>query len=161
MYFACMIRVLFVCLGNICRSPLAEGVFVELLKERGLAHLFEVDSAGTASYHIGNLADARSRKVALEQGFELTHRARAFTSNDFSAFDYIVVMDKNNEYDVNKKRPTGNTTPVVLMRGYDTKPGTEVPDPYYGDYSDFEEVYEILKRCCVRFLDEVVAKNAI
>lgn len=155
MYFARMIRVLFVCLGNICRSPLAEGVFNQLLAQKKLDHLFLVDSAGTASYHTGKLPDERSRRVAKQNGFELTHKARTFTANDFEQFDFIVVMDKNNEYDVNKKRPVGNKTPVLLMRSFDNPQATEVPDPYYGDYADFEEVYAILERSCSRFIDSI------
>lgn len=154
-----MIRVLFVCLGNICRSPLAEGVFIQTIKNNKKSHLFHVDSAGTASYHIGKLPDIRSRQVAEENGFKLTHRARAFTANDFNNFDYIVVMDKQNRMDVESKRPKNNTTPVLMMRGNNTNNTLEVPDPYYGNYSDFVNVYQLLSSACDELLEYILSYN--
>lgn len=158
MYFARMKKVLFVCLGNICRSPLAEGVFLKKLEDNELLSAFSADSAGTASYHIGNLADKRSITVAANNGIKLTHRARAFTQTDFHEFDLIVAMDRNNYHDINKKRPDGNLTKVVLMRDYDSsRPGGDVPDPYYGDLKDFEEVYHILEHACENLIQELKA----
>ena len=148
-----MIKILFVCLGNICRSPLAEGIFMKQITDQGLAHLFDADSAGTASYHIGNLADKRSIAVAAQHQIKLTHRARAFGINDFTAFDYVVAMDKNNLHDIKKIMPSDSKTNVVLMRSFDTiEPDGNVPDPYYGEIKDFEEVYEILDRSCANFI---------
>lgn len=156
MYFARMKKVLFVCLGNICRSPLAEGVFVKKLKDNDLLDFFEVDSAGTASYHIGNPADKRSIQVAAQYGIKLTHRARAFVAEDFDRFDLIVAMDKQNYTDINHKRPEGNATKVVLMREFDSNtPGAEVPDPYYGDLKDFDEVFHILDDCCEQLIRQM------
>jgi protein-tyrosine phosphatase len=144
-----MIKVLFVCLGNICRSPLAEGVFRQKTIEQDVSHLFHVDSAGTASYHIGALPDERSRAVVLKRGFELTHKARAFNANDFSEFNYIIAMDKNNLNNIKRLMPDDTDSKVLLMRHFDLleKDG-EVPDPYYGDMKDFEHVYDILNRSC-------------
>jgi protein-tyrosine phosphatase len=144
-----MIKVLFVCLGNICRSPLAEGVFRQKTIKQGVNHLFYVDSAGTASYHVGTLPDKRSMEVAVKNGFELTHKARAFSETDFSSFHYIVAMDKNNLNNIKRLMPDDTESKVLLMRHFDVmaKDG-EVPDPYYGDMKDFEHVYDILDRSC-------------
>jgi protein-tyrosine phosphatase len=144
-----MIKVLFVCLGNICRSPLAEGIFRQKTIDQGVNHLFYVDSAGTASYHIGALPDKRSREVAAKNGFELTHKARAFSETDFNSFHYIVAMDKNNLNNIKRLMPDETESKVLLMRHFDmmAKDG-EVPDPYYGDMKDFEHVYDILNRSC-------------
>jgi protein-tyrosine phosphatase len=151
-----MINVLFVCLGNICRSPLAEGVFMHKVYARNLGHTFKADSAGTASYHIGSPADKRSIAVARDYGISLTHKARAFDVSDFYAFDYIVAMDKQNLSNINRIKPADAKARVVLMRDYDHElKGGEVPDPYYGERKDFEEVYHILNRSCDVLLDEL------
>lgn len=160
--FCGMIKILFVCLGNICRSPLAEGIFTQQIEEQGLAHLFTADSAGTASYHIGNLADKRSISVAAQHHIKLTHRARAFVANDFQAFDYVVAMDKNNLYDIKKMMPLEAKTNVFLMRSFDhLAPDGNVPDPYYGELKDFEEVYDILARSCAKFIKHLQSAHAI
>lgn len=157
-----MINVLFVCLGNICRSPLAEGVFLKQVAQRGLSEYIKADSAGTASYHIGSLADERSRKVALAKGIELSHRARAFSADDFHAFDYIIPMDVSNLSNVKRLMPDEPKSFITLMRDFDTiGKGKEVPDPYYGNIQDFEEVYHILHRCCNYFLDHIVSKHRL
>lgn len=144
-----MIKVLFVCLGNICRSPLAEGIFRQKTIDQGVNHLFYVDSAGTASYHIGALPDKRSMEVAAKNGFELTHKARAFSETDFNKFHYIVAMDKNNLNNIKRLMPEETQSKVLLMRHFDiTAKDGEVPDPYYGDMKDFEHVYDILNRSC-------------
>lgn len=159
-----MIKVLFVCLGNICRSPLAEGIFRQKTIDQGVNHLFYVDSAGTASYHIGALPDKRSREVAAKNGFELTHKARAFSETDFNSFHYIVAMDKNNLNNIKRLIPDETESKVLLMRHFDmmAKDG-EVPDPYYGDMKDFEHVYDILNRSCDvmlgHLMDELSAGN--
>lgn len=152
-----MIRIVFVCLGNICRSPLAEGVFEKQVQKLGLTTHFQLDSAGTASYHIGSLADKRSIQVARNHGINLTHRARAFVADDFSRFDYIVAMDKQNKADILRLQPKQGGAKVVLMRDFDPEqPGAEVPDPYYGELKDFEEVYQLLERSCTVFLSTLL-----
>ncbi len=144
-----MKSVLFVCLGNICRSPIAEGVFRHLVDETGLTSSVRVDSAGTASYHIGELPDKRARQVCAERGIKLSHRARALTEHDFETFDYILAMDKQNLSNILKIQPANTKAKVMLMRDFDIKhKGAEVPDPYYGEISDFEEVFDILERSC-------------
>jgi protein-tyrosine phosphatase len=151
-----MIRVLFVCLGNICRSPLAEGIFDALVQEEELSHLFLIDSAGTASYHIGSLPDDRTRKVAEERGVILTHKARAFKTEDFYAFDFIIAMDESNLSNVLRLMPEDNLARIHLMREFDSVgKGQAVPDPYYGDLNDFEKVHDILDRSCMHFLDYI------
>jgi protein-tyrosine phosphatase len=153
-----MIAVLFVCLGNICRSPIAEGVFQHLVDEAGLGHQVKVDSAGTASYHIGELPDKRARQVCEERGIKLTHRARAFSKDDFNTFDYILAMDKQNLANILKLQPADATAMVLLMCDVDpANNGAEVPDPYYGEINGFVEVFEMLKVSCTLLLKEVKA----
>lgn len=152
-----MLKVLFVCLGNICRSPLAEGLFIEAVEKRGLSHLISTDSAGTNSYHIGELADKRTRANALSHGLELTHRARQFKQADFGNFDLILAMDNNNYHDILRVGEPKQEKQVQLMREFDPNAtDLNVPDPYYGDAKDFEEVYQILRRSTENFLDALV-----
>ncbi|MCE2786987.1 MAG: low molecular weight protein-tyrosine-phosphatase [Bacteroidota bacterium] len=155
-----MIKVLFVCLGNICRSPLAEGIFRAIVEEEELDHSFFIDSAGTASYHIGSLPDERTRKVAEDRGIKLTHKARAFTTNDFYAFDFIITMDESNLSNVIRLMPEDNRARIHLLREFDSVgKGQAVPDPYYGDISDFEKVHDILDRSCMHLLDFIKANH--
>lgn len=149
-------KVLFVCLGNICRSPLAEGIFAHLVQTSAAKFKITCDSAGTAGYHTGSLPDERSCLVAAKNGITLKHKARKLSSDDFKAFDLIVAMDKNNLMDIEKLRPEGNTTTVKLMRSYDEFPSdSPIPDPYYGDFSDFEKVYELLEHSCGNLLNQL------
>ena len=140
--------VLFVCLGNICRSPLAEGVFLHLLREAGLDGWFSVDSAGTGAWHVGELPDPRSREVAERNGVTLSSRARQVTDRDFHDFDVIVAMDRSNLADLQRlKARNGGKARLVLMRDFDPDPGDgEVPDPYYGGASGFDRVYAMVFR---------------
>ena len=153
-----MISILFVCLGNICRSPVAEGVFRALVQEQGLANQIQCDSAGTASYHIGELADRRTRENALEHGLTLTHRARRMTGEDLAQFGYFVAMDELNYEAVLKlsRRSVGviNDDNFFLLREFDPAVNDQpnVPDPYYEDVAAFEEVYQIVLRCCRQLL---------
>ncbi|MCU0447713.1 MAG: low molecular weight phosphotyrosine protein phosphatase [Microscillaceae bacterium] len=150
-----MIKVLFVCLGNICRSPMAEGVFRELTKDED--DKFYCDSAGTSTYHIGELPDERMQTTAQKHSINLTHRARQISRDDFDKFDYIIAMDKSNYQNIlNLKSRVNNAaeTHIMLMRSFDTsKDNLDVPDPYYGSMKDFEEVYEILQRCNQNFIN--------
>lgn len=151
-----MLKVLFVCLGNICRSPLAEGILKKLVVLDNLEHAFHIDSAGTASYHLGSLPDDRTRKVAEERGVLLTHRARAFTIEDFYTFDFIIPMDQSNLSNVLRLMPEDNKASIHLLREFDSVgKGQAVPDPYYGDLSDFEKVHDILERSCIHFLNHI------
>lgn len=151
------IKVLFVCTGNICRSPLAEGVFRKLLNDSGLSALFEVDSAGTEDYHVGSPPDSRSVKVAEFNGVSgLNHKARQFIKSDFDKFDYILVMDHLN-YDAVISKTTNHEyhDKVMLFRTFDVDLTDfyDVPDPYYGTEDDFAEVGEIVKRAGRGFIE--------
>ncbi len=140
-------KILFVCLGNICRSPLAAAIFNHKVKEQKLDHLLQSDSCGTANYHIGGAADDRSIAVARKHGIEILHVVRQLTTDDLAGFDHIIAMDKNNLANI-KRLPSDkeNYNKVKLMREYDPQGLGDVPDPYYGTEKDFREVYEILDR---------------
>lgn len=139
------IRVLFVCLGNICRSPTAEGVFRHLLKEEAPQLCVEVDSAGTADYHFGDPPDSRSQRAAIRRGIDLSGlRARQVTSDDFTRFDLILAMDRDNLLMLEAMRPEHARARVQLFLEFAPESGLlEVPDPYYGDASGFEKVLDL------------------
>jgi len=158
------IGVLFICLGNICRSPLAEGVFRGLVREAGLEHAFEIDSAGTSDYHEGELADPRTIAVARRRGIELTSRSRPITVEDIERFDYLVVMDSSNLRDV--RRLAASVRPdarIQRLREYDPEAfgDLDVPDPYYGGEKGFVLVQEIVERSCVRLLEHLRAEHGL
>lgn len=159
-----MINVLFVCLGNICRSPMAEGHFKKLVHERGLSNKIFCDSAGTGSYHIGALPDERMRKTALNYEIELTHRARELKSDDFKKFDYIIAMDSSNHRNISilaEKSDIGSCK-VIKMRSFDVvKDSEDVPDPYYGGIDGFTDVYNIIKRSNEAFIDYLITEHKI
>jgi protein-tyrosine phosphatase len=152
------ISVLFVCLGNICRSPLAEGLFAQHVQRLGLQASISADSCGTGNYHTGELADARTRANAASHNLELTHRARTFAKADFAHFDAIIVMDRQNEERVLALASSpADKAKVQLMRNYDPSPGDgQVPDPYFGDEAGFEAVYQILNRSTAALLNTLL-----
>jgi protein-tyrosine phosphatase len=137
-------RVLFVCLGNICRSPTAEGVFRQLLKQEAPGLQVEVDSAGTADYHVGDPPDLRSQRAAIRRGIDLSGaRARQVTTDDFARFDLILAMDRDNLRELEAMRPERSRARLQLFLEYAPELGLlEVPDPYYRDARGFEEVLE-------------------
>jgi protein-tyrosine phosphatase len=146
------ISILFVCLGNICRSPTAEGVFRKLVSDAGRESEFEVDSAGTANYHSGGPADSRMRATAKIRGYQLDSIARQITHADFERFDLIVTMDNDNFHDVSAVNP-GSRAKIVRMCDYcEAFDETEVPDPYYGGEAGFQNVIDILEDACVNLL---------
>ncbi|MGA7396523.1 MAG: low molecular weight protein-tyrosine-phosphatase [Solirubrobacterales bacterium] len=149
-------RILFVCLGNICRSPTAEGVMLGLIEEQGVADRIEVDSAGTGNWHVGKRADQRAIAAAAERGVELTSLARQVTGSDFDDFDLIVAMDRSNYGDL-IEMPGSDPTKVKLLRDYSDDEEKDVPDPYYGEDGGFVEVLEIVDRNCRDLLAEVTA----
>lgn len=154
------IRICFVCLGNICRSPTAHGVMARLVAEAGLSTAIEVDSAGTAAYHVGELPDERSREAARRRGIELTHRARQFAAADLDRFDLVVAMDGDNLSRLHRLRQLADDRtrpPILLLRSFDptAAPGAEVPDPWDGDDDGFEEVLDQCERACAGLLDHV------
>ena len=152
-----MTKVLFVCLGNICRSPLAEGIFNKMIEEQGLQNQISCDSCGTAAYHIGSQPDSRTVSNAKENGLILRHQARQFDASDLDEFDYILVMDRNNLEKVRQFYTHESHSPKVsLMRSYEVDDASSnVPDPYYGGAKGFQEVYDILYRSCGELLNEV------
>lgn len=142
--------VLFVCLGNICRSPLAEGVFLHRAEEAGLSASFRVDSAGTGAWHVGERPDPRSLQVAAEHGVALPGRARQVTPEDLRTFDVVVAMDRDNLAALRElQTSSGGTARLHLLREFDpAADGDEVPDPYYGGPLGFEEVYGMVDAAC-------------
>lgn len=150
-------RICFVCLGNICRSPTAEGIFQHLVNQKGAGDYFYIDSAGTAAYHIGNPANSKSRQVALDNGVELLSRARQIDSQDLEEFDLIIAMDNENLKNIRRLDPDGlYHQKIKRMRDFDPEPeGGEVPDPYYGGMDGFRNVYEILYRSCENLLENL------
>ncbi|MFM7327464.1 MAG: low molecular weight protein-tyrosine-phosphatase, partial [Bacteroidota bacterium] len=150
-------RVLFVCLGNICRSPLAEGIFRKKISARNLGHRFTADSCGTGNYHIGQQPDPRTIRNAGRNGVTLDHRCRQLKEQDLEVFDHIIAMDKSNFRNIMVMETAGvHKEKIRLMRDWDPKPtSAEVPDPYHGDDRDFQEVFEILDRCMDAFIDHL------
>jgi protein-tyrosine phosphatase len=146
-----MLKLCFVCLGNICRSPIGEGVMRHLAREAGLSAAVEVDSAGTAGYHSGQPPDARARAAGRRAGVEVGGRARQFKSDDFSRFDYVLAMDDANFRDLSALAPDlAARKKLHLLRSFDpaSPRGASVPDPYYGDEADFDEVVRICLAAC-------------
>ena len=153
-----MIKVLFVCLGNICRSPLAEGIFNAKVKSMGLDKHLQSDSAGTSDYHIGELPDERTLSCAKRKGIAIQHRGRQVHRTDFRDFAYIVAMDEHNLKNLNqlKEKTPHPTKEVYLMRNFvPGSTGLPVPDPYYGGEKEFEEVYAILEEALDGFLNHL------
>ena len=153
-------KILFVCLGNICRSPAAEGIFNQKIKERDLENFFVIDSAGTGSWHVGNLPDQRMRTTALSNGIELTSRARQIEENDLYEFDHILVMDKDNLHAVksliqNKNDLVNSKIKLILSYSKNSQLD-EVPDPYYGGQNGFEKVLDLLDDAIDELIDSLI-----
>lgn len=141
-----LIRVLFVCTGNICRSPTAEGVFRQRLRERGLDNSVETDSVGTHGFHVGSAPDRRSQNAARQRGIDISDlRARQFTLSDFAYFDHILAMDQDNLDILLAEAPADHRSKVCLFMDFARDPATrEVPDPYYGGDQGFDRVFELI-----------------
>ncbi len=150
-------KILFVCLGNICRSPMAEGVFNQIIEREGLQDQFVVDSAGLLDYHEGNLPDSRMRKHASNRGYHLTHRSRPVVPEDFDKFDMLIGMDKENIHGLKKIAQTAEQkAKIYIMTDYlKTIEASEVPDPYYGGPAGFEYVIDLLEDACEGLLEEL------
>ena len=147
------IRILFVCLGNICRSPAAEAAFLHAAKAAGRDAEFVVDSAGTGGWHIGQQADPRMRAAGTRRGIAVTSIVRKITRDDFEQFDYVFAMDTSNLRDLRDLAPPKHHGKIRLYREMDPEgPGQDVPDPYYGDTADFEHVLDIVTRTAREWL---------
>jgi protein-tyrosine phosphatase len=147
--------VLMVCLGNICRSPTAEGVFRSRVQAAGLTELIKVDSAGTSSWHIGEPPDGRSIRAAARRRYDLSRqRARQVLESDFEQFDYILAMDRMNLHELNRRCPAHLQHKLGLMLDYGNTGHTEVPDPYDGGNDGFELVLDLLESAC----DDLLAR---
>ncbi len=149
--------ILFVCLGNICRSPAAEGIFRALSEKRGVTDKFKIDSAGTYGGHAGELPDPRMRITAAKRGYQLTHRSRKLASDDFDRFDRIIVMDDDNYETVcSHAYNVDDTKKVERMTDYCRRfTVTHVPDPYYEGTEGFERVLDILEDACGNLLEQL------
>ena len=185
------LRVLFVCLGNICRSPMAEAIFNDKVSKKGLSYIFESDSAGTANYHIGKPADKRTIDTVERMGIKITHTARQVTTPDLNHYEYILAMDAENMEILNtlaeadkhlggriylmrdfepgaqphnttsEKQPYTNVDPLTDNKRDQLTPNLSVPDPYYGGDEGFQEVYQILDRSIENFIDFVSRKHKL
>ena len=156
-------KIMFVCMGNICRSPLAHAVFDHQAKALGVADDFQTESAGTISYHVGNLPDPRARAIGATRGVDVSHRARHFRAADLDDFDLILVMDRDNEKEVLKLAKTdAQRERVRLFRSFDTdtSDGDEVPDPYYGGPEGFEHVFQLIDRTTKNLLRQLTAAQS-
>ncbi len=147
-----MIRVVFVCTGNICRSPSAEAVLRHLVDQAGLSHAVEVGSAGTGGWHAGDDADPRTLRALRARGYELRHAARQFRPDWFDRHDLVVALDESHRADLLTMRPG---VEVHLLRDWDPEGPGEVPDPYYGGAAEFEEVLDMVERSCEGMLEEL------
>ncbi len=150
-------RICFVCLGNICRSPTGEGVFQHLVDREGFSAFFEIDSAGTGAYHVGEPANSKSRNIAEKHGVQLHSRARKFEYSDFAYFDLVLAMDQDNLNDLKLlDRNQKYHDKLFLLRNFDPSPGDgEVPDPYYGGINGFELVFDIVMRSSEELLEQI------
>lgn len=148
--------VLFVCLGNICRSPTGEGVLQHLVEERGLEDKIHIDSAGTIRYHEGNPADERMRKHAANRGYELLSRSRKIVAEDLDQFDLVIAMDRQNQTDI--LSIAASATNVRMLSDFlDDSWPDDVPDPYYGGSAGFETVLDMIEAACPNILDELLS----
>jgi protein-tyrosine phosphatase len=157
------IKLCFVCLGNICRSPTAEGVMKHLVQQAGLEARFFIDSAGTGAWHAGERADPRSRAEAKRRGVELTSIARQFLAEDFDTFDYVLAMDRRNHRDLARLlgRPE-HERKLHLLRSFDLHADAQdVPDPYYGEGDGFAEVFEICEQACRALLARLRSEHGL
>ncbi len=143
-------KVLFVCLGNICRSPLADAIFHDVVQKNGMEDKFEIESCGIGAWHVGELPDARMVAEANKHGIEMTHKARTLSPEDFEYYDLILPMDLSNLTTLLSKSPEEFKHKIKLFRTFDILGGedAEVPDPYYGEDEGFKNVYEIVERTC-------------
>jgi protein-tyrosine phosphatase len=151
------VKVLFVCMGNICRSPTAEGVFADLVSRKNIDHLIEIDSAGTHAYHVGEEPDVRAQKTALKRGVDLSGlKARRAVPADFERFDYVLAMDRDNYQGLEAICPSGHEYKLHLFLSFAPNlEHDEVPDPYYGGPQGFERVLDMIEEASEGLLQEI------
>jgi len=156
-----MIKILFVCMGNICRSPSGEAVMNSLILKNNLQDRVSCDSAGTIAYHTGEPADARMQRHATKRGYNLTSIARQIKLYDFERFNYIIAMDSENYRNILALDPRGKyKQKVTLMMAYATQyPDKDVPDPYYGGEQGFEYVLDLLEDACLGLLKHILKND--
>jgi len=157
------VSVLFVCMGNICRSPTAHGVFLDLVDKEGLSELITVDSAGTHAYHVQEPPDHRSQAAALKRDVDLsTLRARKAIEDDFYSFDYVLAMDESNYGDLSSIAPSEHRDKLKLFLDYAPQLGVkEVPDPYYGGKNGFEKVLDLIEVASQGLLDDLKKRHKL
>lgn len=155
------IKVLFVCMGNICRSPTAHGVFRHLVEQAGLGHRIEIDSAGTHAYHAGEPPDERAQETALARGIDIGDlRARRAAPEDFLYYDYILVMDQDNYHSLSRICPPGQERKIALFLDYAPELRVrEVPDPYYGGQRGFDQVFDLVESAARGLLDAISRRH--
>ncbi len=152
-------KILFVCLGNICRSPLAHAVMQDLVEKKGLTDKIEIESCGTGGWHVGQLPDRRMMAEAKKHGVNMTHRALSFDDFYFEYYDLILPMDHSNRDFLLSDVPSKYRDKIKLFRTFDsmsTDENAEVPDPYYGGAAGFRTVYDIVERTCQNLLETVI-----
>ncbi|KAM7367892.1 hypothetical protein PAMP_014159 [Pampus punctatissimus] len=148
--------VLFVCLGNICRSPIAEAVFRKMATDAGVVDKWVIDSGATSDWNIGSSPDTRGLACLRKHDIETSHRAQQVTKEDFISFEFILCMDESNLSDLNRKAKSvkNSRAKIELLGSYDPQKQLIIKDPYYGSDEDFEKVYEQCVRCCKAFLEK-------
>jgi protein-tyrosine phosphatase len=155
------VKVLFVCMGNICRSPTAQGVFRDMVDRQGLSDYISTDSAGTIDYHAGSKPDRRARETAVKRGLDLSDlRARIVTSDDFEHFDYVIAMDRSNYSDLEALCPPGREDRLHMFLDFAPhQPVREVPDPYYGGVAGFDRVFDLVEEASKGLLEKIVSHH--
>lgn len=155
------VKVLFVCMGNICRSPTAEAVFQQLVDNRNLAADIKIDSAGTHAYHVGEQPDRRSQSAAMNRGIDMSHqKARKVEVTDFDGFDYVLAMDKSNYKDLQSLASPKQRQRIHLFMNFSTGwKEDEVPDPYYGGSHGFERVLDMVESASEGLLEDILKKH--
>ena len=149
--------ILFVCLGNICRSPTGEGVMQHLVEERGIESEISIDSAGTIGYHTGHGADDRMQAAAQKRGYDLQSRSRKITPRDLETFDLVIAMDRENYQDIQQVHQSPTATVKLLSDWLGDEWPNDVPDPYYGGDEGFEYVLDMIEAACPLILDELMS----
>ncbi|MBC6410794.1 MAG: low molecular weight phosphotyrosine protein phosphatase [Ekhidna sp.] len=150
-----MKKILFVCLGNICRSPMAEAIFNNKVRKLGIESKYISDSAGTASYHIGEDPDSRTVEIVKKNGMKINHLGKQFLKKHGEDFDYIIAMDASNRKNILNEIMGSNKHKVYLMRDFDPLEKGDVPDPYYGEEGEFDNVFKILNRSIDAFINHI------